>query len=123
MVNANFASMQTIGKLFIMASLFYLAAGTTMGFIMAFLRGKWTLRLMPAHAHINLFGWVSMLIFGFVYSYLPAFAGKTLYSTILSYIHFVFGNIGLIGMACSGLEADSPIPRFYLSLSGLSGLS
>jgi len=88
---------------------------------LAFLRGKWTLRLMPEHTHINLFGWISMLIFGFAYSYLPTFAGKTLYSTTLSYIHFICGNIGLIGMACSGLEADSPIPRFYLSLSGLSG--
>src|SRR3989344_2363809 len=66
-----FTFMEYIGRLFFTASLFYLAVGAAMGFAMAFLRGKWTLRLMPAHTHINLFGWTSMLIFGFAYSHLP----------------------------------------------------
>lgn len=90
--------MEGIGRLFFAASLFYLAVGTAIGIAMAFLRSKWILRLMPAHAHINLFGWVSMFIFGFVYSYLPTITGKPLYNNILPYIHFILGNIGLVGM-------------------------
>ena len=105
--------MEGIGRLFFAASLFYLAVGTAMGFAMAFLRGKWTLRLMPAHAHINFFGWISMLIFGFAYSYLPTFAGKTLYSATLPYIHFICSNIGLIGMA--GMWIGSRFPNSPVS--------
>jgi cytochrome c/quinol oxidase subunit I len=105
--------MEGIGRFFLIASLFYLALGTAMGFTMAFLKGKWTLRLMPAHTHVNLYGWVSQLIFGFAYSYLPIFAGKALYSPTLPYIHLVLGNIGLIGMA--SMFIGSRFPRSPIS--------
>lgn len=101
------------GKLFFLASFLYLGVGTILGFLMAYLRGKWILRIVPVHAHVNLFGWVSMLIFGFAYSYLPILAGKTLYSTTLPYIHFILANIGLIGMGCMWFGSrfpKSPIP-------------
>lgn len=91
--------MEGPGKLFILTSFFYLAAGPAMGFIMAYLRGKWVLRMVSAHTHINLLGWVSMMIFGFSYSFLPILAGKELYSPALAYIHFFLGNTGLVGMA------------------------
>lgn len=100
--------MEGAGKLFMIAALFYLAAGTAMGFVMAFLKGKWTLRLMPAHTHVNLYGWVSQLIFGFAYSYLPTFAGRNLYSPTLPYLHFILGNIGLIGMASMFIGSRFP---------------
>lgn len=91
--------MEGVSKLFITAALFYLVAGTVLGFLMAFKSGKWVLRLMPAHAHMNLLGWVSMLIFGFAYYLLPMAAGRPLYSQGLPYLHFALSNIGLAGMA------------------------
>jgi hypothetical protein len=41
--------MEGVGRFFLIASLFYLALGTAMGFTMAFLKGKWTIRLMPPY--------------------------------------------------------------------------
>lgn len=104
--------MDGAGKLFILASLFYLAIGPAMGFVMAYLRKKWVLRLIAAHTHLNLLGWVSMMIFGFSYTFLPGMAGKELYSDTLPYIHFVLANIGLIGMAAVWIGSrfpDSPV--------------
>jgi heme/copper-type cytochrome/quinol oxidase subunit 1 len=54
---------------------------------------------LPIHAHINLLGWVSMLMFGVSYHILPRFSGKQLYSDMLASLHFWFANIGLIGLS------------------------
>ena len=96
------------GKCFILASFFYLAAGPFMGFLMAYLRGKWVLRLMPAHTHFNIMGWISMMIFGFSYSFLPVLAGKELYSDTLPYVHFALGNVGLLGMGVVWIGSRFP---------------
>lgn len=90
--------MEGAGKFFILASFLYLAFGPLLGFLMAYLRGKWVLRMISAHTHFNLLGWVSMMIFGFSYTFMPLLAGKELYSSKLPYIHFALGNLGLIGM-------------------------
>ena len=90
--------MEGPGKLFIFASFFYLALGPAVGFLMAYMRGKWVLRMLSAHTHINLLGWVSMMIFGFSYTFMPLLAGRDLYSETLPYVHFFLGNTGLIGM-------------------------
>ncbi len=110
------AGMEGVSKFFIIASLFYLVAGTSLGFLMAFKSGKWVLRLMPAHAHINLLGWVSMLIFGFAYYLVPMAAGRPMYSHSLPYVHFALANTGLVGMAVCWVASrfpNSPVsPRF-----------
>jgi cytochrome c oxidase cbb3-type subunit 1 len=89
--------MSKASKLFIKASIIYLLVGVTSGAI-------YMLKLVPqelitAHAHINLVGWVSMMIFGVAYHILPRFAGRPLYSETLADIHFWTANIALIGMA------------------------
>ena len=108
--------MDGAGKLFILASLCYLLMGPAMGLVMAYKRGKWVLRLMPSHGHFNLLGWISMMIFGFSYSFLPMMAGKELYSQSLPYVHFFLWNIGLLGMAAVWIGSrfpKSPIkPKF-----------
>ncbi len=115
------------GKFFFLASFLYLGIGTTLGFLMAYLRGKWVLRLVPVHTHVNLLGWVSMLIFGFAYTYLPVFAGKKLYSESLPYLHFVLANLGLIGMGAMWFGSrfpKSPIsPTWVWPFGGLVVLS
>lgn len=54
---------------------------------------------MPIHAHFNLLGWMSMMIYGVAYHILPRFSGRPLYSDRLAYGQIWLANIGLIGMA------------------------
>ena len=89
-------------KRFILMGIVYLLAGGILGGIMV-LAPAWTGRLAFAHVHLNLLGWMSMLIFGVGYHILPRFAGKVLYSRGLAEVHFWTANAGLLGMA--GLSA------------------
>jgi len=50
------------------------------------------------HAHTNLLGWVSMMIFAVAYHVLPRFSGRPLYSERLADLHLILSNIGLIGL-------------------------
>ena len=46
--------------------------------------------LAPAHAHLNLVGWVTMALFGIYYHLTPTAA-----ETMLAKIHFVIATLGL----------------------------
>lgn len=114
--------MTLASKLFIIASITYLFFGTIMGFVMAYRSGKWVLRLMPSHAHFNLAGWVSMLIYGFAYFLLPIASGHGLYSERLPYFHFAVANIGLLGMAAMWAGSrfpNSPVKASFVWPFGL----
>ncbi len=77
----------------------YLVIGTTIGVIMGFGYSQgWGGTLRATHAHINLLGWVSMLMFGVAYHIIPRFHGKMLHSDKLSIVHFWMANAGLIGL-------------------------
>ncbi|CAG0941559.1 hypothetical protein ANRL1_00590 [Anaerolineae bacterium] len=54
---------------------------------------------MPIHAHFNLLGWMSMMIYGVGYHILPRFSGKPLFSDALATAQLWLANIGLVGMA------------------------
>ncbi|MCC6503400.1 MAG: hypothetical protein IT362_09725 [Deltaproteobacteria bacterium] len=54
---------------------------------------------MPIHAHFNLLGWMSMMIYGVGYHILPRFSGKPLFSDALATAQLWLSNIGLVGMA------------------------
>ena len=54
---------------------------------------------IPIHAHFNLLGWMSMMIYGVGYHILPRFSGKPLFSDALANAQLWLSNIGLIGMA------------------------
>lgn len=53
------------------------------------------------HAHINLLGWLSMMVFAVAYHVLPRFSGRALHSERLADTHVVLANIGLIGLMIS----------------------
>lgn len=94
--------MSEITRNFIKAALIYLAIGVTLGLIMA-IGYDWGLVpfLTPAHAHINLLGWVSMLMFGVAYHIIPRFHGRMLHSDRLAVVHFWLANVGVVGLALS----------------------
>ena len=56
---------------FIRSAVVYMIIGVTMGALMA-IYPQWGMVLRTSHAHINLLGWVSMMIFGVGYHTLPA---------------------------------------------------
>ena len=80
---------------FAWASLFYLLIGSTLGLVMVLNSTP----LTPAHAHVLLLGFVSMMIFGVGYHLLPVFAGTDLHSPRLAEIQFWLQNIGIVGLA------------------------
>jgi drug/metabolite transporter (DMT)-like permease len=54
-----------------------------------------TAALRPAHAHANLLGFVSMMIFGVAYHVVPRFVGAPLWSRGLAGVHLWVANAGL----------------------------
>jgi len=88
--------MDKYSRWFIIVSVVYLLIGTFMGALMAFHVLDTTFRYL--HIHLNLFGFMSMMVFGVAYHILPRFMGKTVNWPWLIPYHFYFVNIGLIGM-------------------------
>ena len=83
---------------FIRAALIYLGIGVVMGLTMA-IQPNWMLYLKPAHAHVNLLGFMAMFVYGVAYHVLPRFRGKALFSNKLARYHLILANVGLVGMA------------------------
>ncbi|HET6516226.1 MAG TPA: cbb3-type cytochrome c oxidase subunit I [Thermodesulfovibrionales bacterium] len=83
-------------KNFIVMSIVYLAIASVLGICM--LANPPLMHLKFVHSHLNMLGWVSMMIFGVGYHILPRFAGKPLKSPKMGEVQFWLANIGLVGM-------------------------
>ena len=80
-------------KAFIRASLLWSAAGIILGVAMA-IHPAW-IAYRPAHAHMNVVGFLTMLVFGVGYQLLPRLFGHALYSHRLAVAHLFLANAGL----------------------------
>ena len=80
-------------KAFLKASLAWLAAGVTLGIAMA-VHPAWTV-YRAAHLHMNLLGFVTMMIFGVAYHVIPRFTGHPLHSRRLAAAQWWLANVGL----------------------------
>ncbi len=87
-------SKTTLG--FIFTGMVYLLIGITLGAL--FLIVPETRALRTVHAHLNLVGFVTFVIFGVAYHILPRFRGRPLYSERLAWWQFWLANIGLVGL-------------------------
>ena len=67
-------------------------------------------RIVLAHAHINLLGWVEMAIFGAVYYLIPRLVRRPIHSLRLVKVHFWMHNFGLLGLVV------------FFTAAGLSGV-
>jgi len=83
-------------KAFIRASLLWFAAGIILGVGMAIEPGWIVFR--PAHAHMNVVGFLTMLVFGVGYQLLPRLFGHALHSQRLAVAHLFLANAGLVGL-------------------------
>lgn len=101
------------------ASIVYFFIGCILGAFM-FLSPTRIYSTMPAHAHINLVGFVTMMIFGVSYHMFPRFAGRPLHSVSIARVQFTLLNIGLIGMVFlfAFADRDGMIYRYLLPIFG-----
>lgn len=80
-------------KRFIQSALVWLGLGVTAGVAMA-VHPQWVL-YRPAHVHMNLLGFVTMMIYGVAYHVVPRFFGKPLRNRGLAGAHWWLSNAGL----------------------------
>ncbi len=81
-------------------SVIYFIVGALIGFCMLLWpseSGYYT----PVHVHLNLLGFMSMMIYGVGYHILPKFSGQLIYSPAILKVQFWVSNAGLIGMTLS----------------------
>jgi cbb3-type cytochrome oxidase subunit 1 len=73
----------------------------------------------PAHVHMNLLGFVTMMIFGVGYHVLPRFAGSPLRWEWLPPVHWWLSNVGLLLMVTGFFVIPSnPLGRWIFAPGG-----
>ncbi|MBI5408513.1 MAG: hypothetical protein HZA14_04015 [Nitrospirae bacterium] len=92
--------MERIIVWYLRMSVIYFAAGAVLGIVMI-LWPEEAGYYITAHAHLNLLGFMSMMIYGVGYHILPRFSGRNIYSPRIMHIQFWIANAGLAGMALS----------------------
>ena len=92
-------------KRFIASALIYFFIGCTIGLI-SIIKPELVGIIKPVHVHINLLGWVTMMIIGVSYFVIPLFIGKNVYSDRLVTLHFILANAGIIGMVLSFIQPN-----------------
>lgn len=90
-------------KAFIKAALLCLGLGVVMGTWMALVPSAIIYR--PAHVHLNLLGFVSMVIFGVAYHVIPRFTGNPLHSRTVAAVHWWCSTTGLTILVAGFLVA------------------
>lgn len=77
----------------------------------------------PAHAHMQLLGFVSLMIYGVAYHALPRFRGVVFRRPGLALFQVGLANLGLLGMALAwGLGLGTGIWGAFAALSLAAGL-
>ena len=85
--------MEWFVRAFIRASLVWFTLGISLGLAMA-AHPAWAV-YRPAHAHMNVVGFITMMVFGVGYQLLPRLFGHALYRTRLAVAHWWLANAGL----------------------------
>jgi cbb3-type cytochrome oxidase subunit 1 len=88
--------METFVRRFIIMSVVYLGVAAVLGIVM--LGSEKAMSLKFVHSHLNMLGWVSMMIYGVGYHILPKFMGRQMYSKKIGEVQFWVANAGLITM-------------------------
>ncbi len=96
--------MSNITRNFILTGFLYLLIGVTLGTLLTINSMREILvssapGIFLAHSHINIFGFIFMVIFGVNYHYIPIFSNRPMYSGKWADYHFYMTVIGVIGMA------------------------
>ncbi len=106
--------MEWFVKAFLKASIAWLAAGVTLGVAMAVYPQLIIYR--PAHVHMNLLGFVTMMIYGVAYHVIPRFTGHQLHSRRTAEVQWWLANSGLLLMVIGFCLAPHGIPAAIVVL-------
>ena len=90
--------MERIVVWYLRMSVVYFVAGAVLGLIMI-LAPAVSGYLVTSHTHLNLLGFMSMMIYGVGYHILPKFSGRNIYSPRIMHVQYWLANAGLIGLA------------------------
>jgi cbb3-type cytochrome oxidase subunit 1 len=90
--------MDKYAKAFVKSSLIYLGIGAITGISMI-LWPDIRFTVTRVHTHINLLGFMAMMIYGVGYHILPRFMGRPVYSARLGTTQVWLANISLIGLS------------------------
>jgi cytochrome c oxidase cbb3-type subunit 1 len=112
--------MDKYAKAFVKASLIYLGIGAITGICMV-LWPDIRFTITRVHTHINLLGFMAMMIYGVGYHILPRFMGRPVYSSHLGNTQVWLANITLIGLSVSWILGASG-GGFWYSLAILFGI-
>lgn len=105
-------------KAFIRASLLWFSAGIVLGVAIAW-KPAWIM-FRPAHAHVTVVGFLSMLLFGVGYQLLPRLFGHPLHSQRFAIAHLVLANLGLATLVTGFLlQPYRPDARWITVAGGL----
>lgn len=88
--------MEWFVKAFFKSSLAWLTLGVTLGVAMAV--HPQLIIYRPAHVHMNLLGFVTMMIYGVAYHVVPRFTGHPLHARRLAAVQWWLANAGLLLM-------------------------
>src|SRR5688572_13611784 len=113
--------MEWFVKAFLKASLTWLGLGVTLGLAMA-VHPAWAVH-RTAHLHMNLLGFVSMMIFGVAYHVIPRFTGHALHTRRLATLHWWVANMGLALMVAGFMTLQGPRTLRTILLAGGGSLS
>ena len=100
-------------RAFLRSSLAWLGLGVSLGVAMA-VEPAWVV-YRPAHLHLNLLGFVTMMIFGVAFHVIPRFTGRPLHSGRLAGMQWWLSNAGLALMVIGfvlrphGVEAAAAV--------------
>ena len=98
--------MDKYAKAFVKASLIYLGIGVVTGVCMV-LWPDVRFTVTRVHTHINLLGFMAMMVYGVGYHILPRFMGRPVYSHRLGNLQVWLANMTLVGLCISWvLEAS-----------------
>jgi cbb3-type cytochrome oxidase subunit 1 len=95
--------MEWFVRAFVRASLAWFTGGILLGLAMA-AHPDWVI-YRPAHGHMNVVGFLTMMVFGVGYQLLPRLFGCALHSRALAVAHWWLANMGLAAMVIGFVAA------------------
>ena len=111
--------MTTHTRRFIISSLLYFIAGCLLGVVSTAYPDLIPL-VRPIHVHVNLLGWVSMMIMGVSYFVIPVFIRKSPFSDRAVTLHLVLANVGILGMVASFAAENYSFLAFFAVIEVLA---
>lgn len=114
---------------FLKVGMAYFILGTLLGTLLAVPVTRDLLFNVPgaqwrlAHTHLNLAGFVVMIIFGVAYHILPRFAGKPLHSEAWASAHFWIASLATAGMIVGFIIPAAAVLLWTGSVAQFAGIA